>query len=239
MPLKFKKFRTTRSISRSSVSVSSSGSSLASSSFPITRRWKLKNKNHHQSHNYRHQNNHDDNNSINEFNDILLNKYTHDKQQRSDTIFGLWPKRSLTLPIGKKLVALGRESKNLLVKSVSSANTFVPTTMTCIKSPRAMSENLLGQQNETELSDGFFTMTSSKSAGHQSKYCNDDNLLRKCEKTTPIVIELPSTGQRWSSIRVKGESTKSLLVENGGIPMLNKGTLPKDAQVGFYYSHIF
>lgn len=117
-----------------------------------------------------------------------------------------------TLSLGRKLTSWTKEGKDLLVKSVSSANTLAPTTMTCIKSPRAMSEHLLGLDGQVPIGFSAFRVKGgSLKEGERS------------EKMTDI------PRQRWSSVRVKGGSTKSLLLENGGPqqPTL-KGGLTKE-----------
>ncbi|KAL6438589.1 hypothetical protein ACFW04_004559 [Cataglyphis niger] len=84
--------------------------------------------------------------------------------------------------------------------------------MTCIKSPRAMSEHLLGLDGQLPIGFSAFRVKGgSLKEGDRS------------EKMTDI------PRQRWSSVRVKGGSTKSLLLENGGPqqPTL-KGGLTKE-----------
>lgn len=87
------------------------------------------------------------------------------------------------------------------MKSVSSANTLAPTTMTCIKSPRAMSEHLLGQL-EVPVTPTMLGALRVKGGS-----------LKEGERSERVT-DVPR--QRWSSVRVKGGSTKSLLLENGG-----------------------
>lgn len=124
-----------------------------------------------------------------------------------------------TLSLGKKLTSWKKEGKDLLVKSVSSANTFAPTTMTCIKSPRTMSEHLLGQLDIPVAPAVPVTPTvlgALRVKGGSLK-----------EGDREKVTEVPR--QRWSSVRVKGGSTKSLLLENGGPqPPALKGALRKE-----------
>lgn len=108
-----------------------------------------------------------------------------------------------TLSLGRKLTSWTKESKDLLVKSVSSANTLAPTTMTCIKSPRAMSEHLLGQL-DVPIAPPTTVLGALRVKGGSLKEGD------RSEKMTDI------PRQRWSSVRVKGGSTKSLLLENGG-----------------------
>ncbi|KZC08649.1 Potassium voltage-gated channel subfamily H member 7 [Dufourea novaeangliae] len=106
-----------------------------------------------------------------------------------------------TLSLGRKITSWTKEGKDLLVKSVSSANTLAPTTMTCIKSPRAMSEHLLGQLDvpvTPTVLGALRVKGGSLKEGERS------------ERMTDV------QRQRWSSVRVKGGSTKSLLLENGG-----------------------
>ncbi|KYQ59656.1 Potassium voltage-gated channel subfamily H member 7 [Trachymyrmex zeteki] len=105
-----------------------------------------------------------------------------------------------TLSLGRKLSSWKKEGKDLLVKSVSSANTLAPTTMTCIKSPRAKSEHLLGQF-EVPVAPAPAVLNALRVKGGS---------LREGERVTDV------PRQRWSSVRVKGSSTKSLLLENGG-----------------------
>nr|XP_050854369.1 potassium voltage-gated channel unc-103 isoform X20 [Vespula vulgaris]XP_050854378.1 potassium voltage-gated channel unc-103 isoform X20 [Vespula vulgaris]XP_050854388.1 potassium voltage-gated channel unc-103 isoform X20 [Vespula vulgaris]XP_050854396.1 potassium voltage-gated channel unc-103 isoform X20 [Vespula vulgaris] len=119
-----------------------------------------------------------------------------------------------TLSLGRKLSSWTKEGKELLVKSVSSANTLAPTTMTCIKSPRAMSEHLLGQL-EVPVAPTVLGALRVKGGS-----------LREAERTDKMT-DVPR--QRWSSVRVKGGSTKSLLLENGGPqPPPLKGALRKE-----------
>ncbi|XP_076628173.1 potassium voltage-gated channel seizure isoform X12 [Colletes latitarsis] len=73
--------------------------------------------------------------------------------------------------------------------------------MTCIKSPRAMSEHLLGQL-EVPVTPAVLGALRVKGGS-----------LKEGEKTERVT-DVPR--QRWSSVRVKGGSTKSLLLENGG-----------------------
>lgn len=108
-----------------------------------------------------------------------------------------------TLSLGRKLSSWKKESKDLLVKSVSSANTLAPTTMTCIKSPRAMSEHLLGQL-EVPVAPATAVLSALRVKGGS---------LREGDRSERVT-DVPR--QRWSSVRVKGDSTKSLLLENGG-----------------------
>ncbi|KAF7411399.1 hypothetical protein HZH66_000295 [Vespula vulgaris] len=120
-----------------------------------------------------------------------------------------------TLSLGRKLSSWTKEGKELLVKSVSSANTLAPTTMTCIKSPRAMSEHLLGQL-EVPVAPTVLGALRVKGGS-----------LREAERTDKMT-DVPR--QRWSSVRVKGGSTKSLLLENGGPqPPPLKGALRKES----------
>lgn len=106
-----------------------------------------------------------------------------------------------TLSLGRKITSWTKEGKDLLVKSVSSANTLAPTTMTCIKSPRAMSEHLLGQL-EVPVTPAVLGALRVKGGS-----------LKEGERSERVT-DVPR--QRWSSVRVKGGSTKSLLLENGG-----------------------
>ncbi|OAD54976.1 hypothetical protein WN48_05856 [Eufriesea mexicana] len=106
-----------------------------------------------------------------------------------------------TLSLGRKITSWTREGKDLLVKSVSSANTLAPMTMTCIKSPRAMSEHLLGQL-EVPVTPAVLGALRVKGGS-----------LKEGERSERVT-DVPR--QRWSSVRVKGGSTKSLLLENGG-----------------------
>lgn len=108
-----------------------------------------------------------------------------------------------TLSLGRKLSSWRKEGKDLLVKSVSSANTLTPTTMTCIKSPRTMSEHLLGQL-DVPVAPASAVLSALRVKGGS---------LREGERSEKVT-EVPR--QRWSSVRVKGGSTKSLLLENGG-----------------------
>lgn len=108
-----------------------------------------------------------------------------------------------TLLLGKKLSSWRKESKDLLVKSISPANTLAPTTMTCIKSPRTMSEHLLGQF-EVPVAPASAVLSALRVKGGS---------LREGERSERVT-DVPR--QRWSSVRVKGGSTKSLLLENGG-----------------------
>lgn len=108
-----------------------------------------------------------------------------------------------TLSLGRKLTSWRKEGKDLLVKSVSSANTLAPTTMTCIKSPRTMSEHLLGQL-EVPVAPASAVLSALRVKGGS---------LREGERSERVT-DVPR--QRWSSVRVKGGSTKSLLLENGG-----------------------
>lgn len=118
------------------------------------------------------------------------------------------------LSLGKKLTSWKKESKDLLVKSVSTANTLTPTTMTCIKSPRAMSEHLLGQL-DVPVAPGVLGALRVKGGSLKE---ND-----RGDKTTDV------PRQRWSSVKIKGNSTKSLLLENGGPqPTPLKGALRKE-----------
>ena len=134
--------------------------------------------------------------------------------QEEDDLFEDNP-GSKALTFRKKLAHWGKESKDLLVKSVTSANTLASTTMTYIKSPRAMSEHLLGQ---LEVPATPVVIGSLKVKGGS---------LRDGEKGCN---EAPR--QRWSSVRLKGGSTKSLLLENGG-PQTTaiKGQLRKEVRV--------
>ncbi|KAK0079628.1 hypothetical protein PV325_001003 [Microctonus aethiopoides] len=210
-----------------SPSISSSASSSVSSLFPLTRKCPTRN---------------NQDQEIRELNQEIEEIEERNVRCIRTTLVTIdWPKRSFTIPLGRKLAAWGRESKNLVVKSVSSANTFVPTTMTCIKSPRAMSENLLGQGGGGgDPSIDCMTMhatTPSKSLGHPSTKSIRGGSFRESDRlTTPIVIEPPgsspqhlSSKQKWSSVRVKGSSTKSLLVENGGPQQVQlKSTIHKE-----------
>lgn len=108
-----------------------------------------------------------------------------------------------TLSLGRKITSWTKEGKDLLVKSVPSANTLAPTTMTCIKSPRAMSEHLLGQL-DMPVSPPTSVLGTLRVKGGS---------LREGDRSEKMT-EVPR--QRWSSVRVKGGSTKSLLLENGG-----------------------
>lgn len=119
-----------------------------------------------------------------------------------------------TLSLGRKLTSWTKEGKDLLVKSVASANTLAPTTMTCIKSPRAMSEHLLGQL-EVPVPPAVLGALRVKGGS-----------LREGDRGERM-SDVPR--QRWSSVRVKGGSTKSLLLENGGPqPPPLKGALRKE-----------
>ena len=134
--------------------------------------------------------------------------------QEEDDFFEDRPGTSTAFTFRKKLATWGREGKDLLVKSVSSANTLAPTTMTCIKSPRAMSEHLLGQLEVpvTPVVLGAFKVKGGS--------LRDEEKGEKCS-------EAPR--QRWSSVRIKGGSTKSLLLENGGPQtMASKGQITKE-----------
>lgn len=118
-----------------------------------------------------------------------------------------------TLSLGRKLTSWKKEGKDLLVKSVSSANTFAPTTMTCIKSPRTMSEHLLGQL-DVPVTPAVLGALRVKGGS-----------LKEADRER--MTDVPR--QRWSSVRVKGGSTKSLLLENGGPqPPPLKGALRKE-----------
>ncbi|XP_036147779.1 potassium voltage-gated channel subfamily H member 6 isoform X11 [Monomorium pharaonis] len=79
--------------------------------------------------------------------------------------------------------------------------------MTCIKSPRAMSEHLLGQL-EVPVAPTPTTATAVLSALRVK-----GGSLRDGDRSERVT-DVPR--QRWSSVRVKGGSTKSLLLENGG-----------------------
>lgn len=119
-----------------------------------------------------------------------------------------------TLSLGRKLTTWTKEGKDLLVKSVSSANALAPTTMTCIKSPRTMSEHLLGQL-EVPVTPAVLGALRVKGGS-----------LREGDRGERVT-DVPR--QRWSSVRVKGGSTKSLLLENGGPqPPPIKGALRKE-----------
>jgi len=121
-----------------------------------------------------------------------------------------------TLSLGRKLSSWTREGKDLLVKSVSSANTLAPTTMTCIKSPRTMSEHLLGQL-EVPVTPATAVLGALRVKGGS---------LREGDRSERVP-DVPR--QRWSSVRVKGGSTKSLLLENGGPQAAAlKGTIRKE-----------
>lgn len=120
-----------------------------------------------------------------------------------------------TLSLGRKLSSWTKEGKDLLVKSVSSANTLAPTTMTCIKSPRTMSEHLLGQL-EVPVAPATTVLGALRVKGGS---------LREGERNERVT-DVPR--QRWSSVRVKGGSTKSLLLENGGPQPPLKGALRKE-----------
>lgn len=106
-----------------------------------------------------------------------------------------------TLSLDRNIASWTQEGKELLVKSVSSANTLAPTTMTCIKSPRAMSEHLLGQL-EVPVTPTVLGALRVKGGS-----------LKEGDRSERVT-DVPR--QRWSSVRVKGGSTKSLLLENGG-----------------------
>lgn len=121
-----------------------------------------------------------------------------------------------TLSLSRKLSSWKKEGKDLLVKSVSSANTLTPTTMTCIKSPRMMSEHLLGQL-EVPVAPATAVLTALRVKGGS---------LRDGDRSERVT-DVPR--QRWSSVRVKGGSTKSLLLENGGPQQQPlKGALKKE-----------
>ncbi|XP_067207734.1 potassium voltage-gated channel subfamily H member 6 isoform X12 [Linepithema humile] len=75
--------------------------------------------------------------------------------------------------------------------------------MTCIKSPRTMSEHLLGQL-EVPVAPATAVLGALRVKGGS---------LREGERNERVT-DVPR--QRWSSVRVKGGSTKSLLLENGG-----------------------
>ncbi|KOX79651.1 hypothetical protein WN51_02917 [Melipona quadrifasciata] len=128
-----------------------------------------------------------------------------------------------TLSLGRKITSWTKEGKDLLVKSVSSANTLAPATMTCIKSPRAMSEHLLGQL-EVPVTPAVLGALRVKGGS-----------LKEGERSERVT-DVPR--QRWSSVRVKGGSTKSLLLENGG-PQTKplKGALTAESSIlGLYYT---
>lgn len=108
-----------------------------------------------------------------------------------------------TLSLGRKLSSWKKEGKDLLVKSVSSANTLTPTTMTCIKSPGAMSEHLL-EQFEVPVAPATAVLSALRVKGGS---------LRESDRSERM-IDVPR--QRWSSVKDKGGSVKSLLLENGG-----------------------
>lgn len=136
-------------------------------------------------------------------------------EEQEDDFFEDKPSSSTALTFRKKLASWSREGKDLLVKSVSSANTLAPTTMTCIKSPRAMSEHLLGQ---LEVPVTPVVLGALKVKGGS---------LRDGEKGERSFNETPR--QRWSSVRIKGGSTKSLLLENGGPQTVaGKGQITKE-----------
>ncbi|XP_058805010.1 potassium voltage-gated channel unc-103 isoform X2 [Phymastichus coffea] len=85
--------------------------------------------------------------------------------------------------------------------------------MSCMKSSRVMSEQLLGQ---IDIPD---TSTIKGSLNLKNNFHYDNNKQR--------ISELPK--QKWSSVHVKGESTKSLLIENGGLPTAPiKNTIRKE-----------
>lgn len=192
-----------KSFSKSSASISSSSSSVGSASCLVAKNWYLRN-----------------NEDSNEESPALLptDNTPDDRIQwkSKDKILNAWPKRSLQPPNGQKLATLVRKEKNSFMKSGSTSKTFVPTKMTCIKASRAMSENRLGQIDTDEWLNIMSTSKSSV-AYHPKK----SGSLKDERLTTSIIIEVPPQQagqfmQRWSSVRVKGDSTKSLLLENGG-----------------------
>lgn len=135
-------------------------------------------------------------------------------QEEEDDYFDDRPSTSTAITFRKRLACWSKEGKDLLVKSVNSSNTLAPTTMPCIKSPRAMSEHLLGQ---LEVPVTPVVMGALKVKG--GSFRDGDNKNDKDD----------APRQKWSSVRIKGGSTKSLLLENGGIQTAAmKGQITKE-----------
>lgn len=182
----------------------------------------------------------------------------------------VWSRRSVTLPIARepttvihehqhnfkqseRIESQSNDREHLFVdrtdddglrKSSSIANNFVHNnpTMTCIKSPRAMSEHLLGQmdilENVQSPSVALATAAVAVSTTLPTANATPSVLLPHGVKSSSLrdhdrhgidrtMPEVPR--QRWSSVRLKGGSTKSLLLENGG-PQAQalKGTITKE-----------
>ncbi|XP_032458037.1 potassium voltage-gated channel subfamily H member 6 isoform X2 [Nasonia vitripennis] len=85
--------------------------------------------------------------------------------------------------------------------------------MTYIKSPRTMSEHLLGQSDRPSSMILSSLQTKNDSVRDGDKQCDSTSDIPK---------------QRWSSVRVKGGSTKSLLIENGGAQAPLKSAIRKE-----------
>lgn len=125
-----------------------------------------------------------------------------EEEEEEEDYFDDRPSTSTAITFRKRLACWSKEGKDLLVKSVNSANTLAPTTMTCIKSPRAMSEHLLGQ---------FEGPGTTQSMMIGALKCKGGGSFRDGDRG-----DGNSHRQKWSSVRIKGGSTKSLLLENGG-----------------------
>ena len=190
----------------------------------------------------------------------VRDSYVEEEVESGTTIENLsvsWSRRSATLPVGRDSTGYQREfpgnSESVKCftdgdkeerprKSFSTVNTLAPTAMTCIKSPRAMSEHLLGQSEihdslappGTQLSvnqeTGLTTLpTPSNATRVLVPHGFKSNSLKDHDRQTLDRTNTETPRQRWSSVRVKGGSTKSLLLENGG-PQAQamKGTITKE-----------
>jgi hypothetical protein len=86
-----------------------------------------------------------------------------------------------------------------------------------MKSPQAMSDHFIGQldiSNSSTILESLKVRTDS---------------LRDSDKHGDRTSEIPP--KKWSSIRVKDGSTKSLLIENGGSQVPLKSAIRKEVHV--------
>lgn len=99
--------------------------------------------------------------------------------------------------------------------------------MACLKSPKAMSEHLLGQL-QIPVAPASPIVAPVVLGALRAK---GGGSLRDGERGDRFGDVVPR--QRWSSVRVRGGSTKSLLVENGPplqtVPV--KGAIRKEVQI--------
>lgn len=126
----------------------------------------------------------------------LIQEYDQASASFGTTTLSIVPQRASFSTCDEILRDFGKSTNHPTATSQSS-NALLP--MACIKSSRAMSEHLLGN---LEVPPSMLDALRVKSGS-----------LRDSDKDEKLA-DLPR--QRWSSVRVKGGSTKSLLLENGG-----------------------